>query len=118
MASQPESDDGCGGCLALFFVVFVIGLVVIAVMWFVSFVGHALDLTPTYIEMDEHSYTWIKQRYEGVPGGYVLTSLALRRRAAVRRADRRGRPAPAASARGAPHGAPTRRARRRHRRRP
>src|SRR4051812_49631901 len=73
-----ESDaDGCGGCLTVFFVVFLIGLVVIAVMWFVSFVGHALDLTPTYIEMDEHSYTWIKERYEGVPGGYVLTSLAL-----------------------------------------
>ena len=73
-----ESDsDGCGGCLAVFFVLFLIGLVVLAVMWFVSFVGHALDLTPTYVEMDKHSYPWIKERYEGVPLGYVLTSAAL-----------------------------------------
>jgi len=74
---RQNDGDGCGGCLAVFVVLFLIGLVIVAVMWFVSFIGHALHLTPTYVEMDEHSYTWIKERYEGVPLGYVLTSLAL-----------------------------------------
>ena len=75
--TQQSDGDGCGGCLAVFFVLFLIGLVILAVMWFVSFIGHALDLTPTYVEMDKHSYEWIKERYVGVPLGYVLTSLAL-----------------------------------------
>ena len=74
---RQNGGDGCGGCLALFLVLIAVSLVIVAIAWFVSFIGHAIHLTPTYPEMDRHGYTWIKERYENVPTGYVLTSLAL-----------------------------------------
>jgi hypothetical protein len=47
------------------------------VVWFVSTVGHVLELTPTYPEIDKHGHAWIDARYQNVAWGYVLTVLTL-----------------------------------------
>ncbi|HEY3019720.1 MAG TPA: hypothetical protein VGJ32_05985 [Solirubrobacteraceae bacterium] len=49
MARDSRGDEP-GGCLAIFFLLLLVGLVILAVVWFVSFVGHVLELTPTYPE--------------------------------------------------------------------
>ena len=69
--------DEPGGCLAGFFLLLLVGGVILAVVWFVSLVGHALDLTPNYPEIDRHDGAWVRAHYDGVGLGYVLTVLVL-----------------------------------------
>jgi hypothetical protein len=69
--------DGEGGCFAVFGLLLLVGGVILAVVWFVSLVGHALDLTPTYPEIDRHDGAWIRAHYDEVALGYVLTVLTL-----------------------------------------
>jgi fatty acid desaturase len=76
MASNKSSGEP-GGCVTFIVVVFLIWMLVLAVVWFVSAAGHVLHLTPTYPEMDKRSHAWIAARYENVTWGYVLTVLTL-----------------------------------------
>lgn len=80
-----QQSLGCLGTL------FVIGLVVLAVLWPISFVGHILGLTPNLPQLLRHDHVWehrhyplIGLRYLGVVGiilGVTTGSLvALRRR--------------------------------------
>jgi hypothetical protein len=69
--------EGAGGCLSVCVVVLIAGLVILAVVWFVSLVGHALALTPTYPEFDRHDGAWIRAHYDAPGLGYVLTVLAM-----------------------------------------
>ena len=66
MAGHLDRHSDSYGCLALFAGVLVLGLVILAVVWFVSTVGHVLELTPTYPEIDKHGHAWIDARYENV----------------------------------------------------
>src|SRR5438093_2692862 len=77
MAGDLDRHSDSYGCLALFAGVLVLGLVILAVVWFVSTVGHVLELTPTYPEIDKHGHAWTDARYENVTWGYVLTVLTL-----------------------------------------
>src|SRR5881227_2238154 len=77
MAGDLDRHSDSYGCLALFASVLVLGLVILAVVWFVSTVGHVLELTPTYPEIDKHGHAWIDARYQNVAWGYVLTVLTL-----------------------------------------
>ena len=77
MAGDLDRHSDSYGCLALFAGVLVLGLVILAVVWFVSTVGHVLELTPAYPEIDKHGHAWIDARYENVTWGYVLTVLTL-----------------------------------------
>jgi hypothetical protein len=72
-----ERGESEGGCLGLFVLLVGLGLLIVAVMWFVSLVGHALALTPTYSEFDRHDGAWIRGHYDAPGLGYVLTVLAL-----------------------------------------
>jgi Na+/proline symporter len=76
MAQRNDTTAG-SGCMGLVGFVLLIGLVVLAVVWFVSLVGHALDLTPSYPQFDRHGDGWIAAHYENVTTGYVLTVLTL-----------------------------------------
>lgn len=72
-----ERGESEGGCLGAFVLIIVVCLLFVAVAWFVSLVGHALALTPTYPEFDRHDGAWIHAHYS-LPGlGYVLTVLTL-----------------------------------------
>src|SRR5438093_3990182 len=77
MAGDLDRHSDSYGCLALFAGVLILGLVILAVVWFVSTVGHVLELTPTYPEIDKHGHAWIEARYQNVAWGYVLTVLTL-----------------------------------------
>jgi hypothetical protein len=72
-----ERGESEGGCLALFVLVIVACLLFVAVAWFVSLIGHALALTPTYPEFDRHDGAWIRAHYDAPGLGYVLTVLAM-----------------------------------------
>src|SRR3954447_26614139 len=69
MASQNKKDEG-GGCLAVFIV---LAIVVTALFWVGSLLGHAIGLTPTFSEATNSSEGWVGRHYEGVVVGYVLT---------------------------------------------
>jgi hypothetical protein len=78
MAGRNADDaTGCGGCLGLFALLVVLALLSVALAWSVSAVGHVLDLTPTYAEIDDEGAGWIDARYENVAWGHVLTVLTL-----------------------------------------
>jgi hypothetical protein len=71
MTNQEKSGLG-----ALIGAVIVVALIVAAVVWVVSSLGHVLGLTPTYDDvMGDHPAGWVAARYENVALGYILTLL-------------------------------------------
>lgn len=60
--------DGCG-CGAVLIVL----LVLAAIIWVFSSVGHFLGLTPTFSEVTDRPDGWVGRHYRGVFWGYVLT---------------------------------------------
>lgn len=72
MASKQGNGSG-GGCAALIAVL----IAIVAVLWTVSAIGHALGLTPTYSELTDRPHGWMGSHYRGVVWGYALTVTAL-----------------------------------------
>lgn len=72
-----EREQAGLGCVGFVFVMIGVLLVILAVIWFVSLVGHALGLTPTYPQLDRHDSAWVHAHYDLVGLGYLLTVLAL-----------------------------------------
>jgi hypothetical protein len=69
-----KSSGGWGSVLA---VLIVIGLVIVAVMWSLSLVGHAVGLTPTYHDVMNRDKQWLHEHYPNVGWRYVLTASLL-----------------------------------------
>ena len=72
MASRRGNKCG-GGCAALLVIILVVG----AIIWVFSSVGHFLGLTPTFDEVTNRPDGWVSRNYTGVSWGYFLTVLLI-----------------------------------------
>jgi hypothetical protein len=64
-----KGSDGGSGCAVIVGIV----LVIAAVLWLLSSIGHLLGLTPTFDELTDRPDGWVSQHYSGVFVGYALT---------------------------------------------
>ena len=73
MQASRRGNNGGGGCAALLGFILVVG----AIIWVFSSVGHFLGLTSTFDEVTNRPDGWVGRNYTGVFWGYFLTVLLI-----------------------------------------
>jgi hypothetical protein len=68
---RRRSSGRSSGCAGFIAVIFVVGLVVIAIMWPLSLLGHAIGLTPSWHQRRHRDHIWEHQHYPLVGLRYV-----------------------------------------------